>query len=163
MGGTSTSCALGERTVDATFWEMSWHYPQMWNEHSSPSARRKCCDNLNGFLLLVSPGDRLSTWWRSYPWNTKKSEKRMKEMNLRCCGKILRCTGYFRFLGWAGSLVWCHGLFLLWSTCSRALGLSSRGAGLRWCHSTWGLSSPTRDRTSSPALAGRVLATGPPG
>ena len=49
----------------------------------------------------------------------------------------------------------------MWHSGSRVLGLFVVHS--LFLHGIWGLSSPTRDQTSSPTLQGRFLTTGPPG
>jgi len=57
---------------------------------------------------------------------------------------------FFYSFGHIGSSLWCTGsLIVVW--------------GLRCPHGVWDLSSPPRDKLTSPALEGRFLTTGPSG
>ena len=80
-----------------------------------------------------------------------------------CC-----CTGFALVLAGMGHTSWPHvgcswrWLLLLQSTGSRWAGFSSCGSWTSLPLSMWGLPGPGMEPVS-PALAGRLLTTGPPG
>ena len=61
------------------------------------------------------------------------------------------------------SLVVVDGLLMLWSTSSRAFGLSSCGARAQLLHGTWNLNTPRIFEPTSSVLTAIFLTTGPPG